>query len=114
LNPPAPRPSPPRLGAKRGTPQANATDLITNNQAGGGPGGAGGAGGPATAGPGGTPNGVAGSAAPGAAGPAGTGGSGIGGGLNLAAGASATIDDTTITGNLASTSDNDVHGTFST
>ena len=41
-------------------------------------------------------------------------GTGVGGGLNLVPGGSATIDDTTITGNHASTTDNDVHGTFST
>jgi hypothetical protein len=38
---------------------------------------------------------------------------GVGGGLDLLLG-TAVIDDTTITGNVASTSDNDVSGTFMT
>jgi hypothetical protein len=51
---------------------------------------------------------------PGEGGKAGAAGTGIGGGLNLAPGGGATIDDTTVTGNHASTTDNDVHGTFAT
>jgi hypothetical protein len=39
---------------------------------------------------------------------------GVGGGIDLAPGGTATIDDTTITGNDASTKDNDVSGTFTT
>jgi hypothetical protein len=38
---------------------------------------------------------------------------GIGGGLDLVSGGKVTIDDTTISGNNATTSDNDVSGTFS-
>jgi hypothetical protein len=51
-------------------------------------------------------------AASGSAGTAGTLGRGIGGGLNLDPNGSATIRDTVITGNHASTSSNDVSGTF--
>jgi hypothetical protein len=45
----------------------------------------------------------------GVAGPAGT---GVGGGLFLDPAGSATLVNTTVSGNQASTSDNDVHGTF--
>ncbi len=54
-----------------------------------------------------------GQAHPGAAGVAGVAGVGIGGGLDLLPGGTVTIDNTNITGNTASTSDNDVSGTFS-
>jgi hypothetical protein len=60
------------------------------------------------------PGGGHGEADLGTAGTAAAAGSGIGGGLSLAPGGSATIDNTTITGNHASTIDDDVHGTFST
>ena len=43
---------------------------------------------------------------------AGVAGVGVGGGLDLSTGGTAVIDNTTITGNTASTSDNDVSGTF--
>ena len=66
------------------------------------------------AGAGGTPNGIPGSAFPGSPGAAGVSGVGVGGGLDLIPGGTVVIDDTTITGNLASTSNNDVSGTFST
>jgi hypothetical protein len=46
----------------------------------------------------------------GAPGTPGTAGTGVGGGLDLLPGGTATIDNTTVTGNHASTSDNDVHG----
>ena len=50
------------------------------------------------------------------AGPGGTGSSGvgIGGGLDLVIGGTAVIDNTTVTGNHATTTDDNVHGTFST
>ena len=40
-------------------------------------------------------------------------GDGVGGGVFLDPAGTATIDNTSITANTASTSDNDVHGTFS-
>ena len=66
------------------------------------------------AGAGGTPSGTAGSAFPGSPGTAGVSGVGVGGGLDLIPGGTAVIDDTTVTGNHASTNDNDVSGTFTT
>ena len=59
------------------------------------------------------PGGTDGRAFPRAPGDAGSAGTGSGGGLALAPGGSATIDDTTITGNNASTGDDDVSGTLS-
>ena len=103
----------PRLGALPGSKQSKATNTITGNQATAGPAGAGGAGGSAFAGAGGSMA-ARGGVIPGKAGKAGTAGMGIGGGLDLIAGGHATIDNTTVTGNHASTSDNDVAGTFST
>src|SRR4051794_19719752 len=55
-----------------------------------------------------------GSPAPAPAGTAGVPGVGIGGGLDLLPGGTVVIDDTTVTGNQASTNDNDVSGTFTT
>jgi hypothetical protein len=46
------------------------------------------------------------------AGSAGLAGTGLGGGLDLITGGTAVIDNTTITGNSASTTDGNVHGTF--
>jgi hypothetical protein len=40
-------------------------------------------------------------------------GTGVGGGLDLTTGGTVVIDNTTISGNSATTTDNDVHGTFS-
>ena len=70
--------------------------------------------GEARAGAGGAPGGFPGSAFPGTAGTAGVSGVGVGGGLDLLLGGTVVIDDTTITGNQASTNDNDVSGTFTT
>jgi hypothetical protein len=39
---------------------------------------------------------------------------GVGGGLDLITGGTATIDNTTVAGNQATTSDNNVAGTFAT
>jgi hypothetical protein len=98
----------PRLGAKKGSPQSRATDLITANAANRGLGGAGGQGGGGFAGLGGQPNGVSGTARPGASGAGGTAGSGLGGGLVQSPTNSVAIKNTRIAGNTASTSNNDV------
>jgi hypothetical protein len=103
----------PRQGAKKGSKQSKATDTITANEANAGPGGGREGEGTAIAGLGGSPGGHAGTATPGAFGAGGAAGNGIGGGLNLTGGGHATIDNTTRTGNHATTTDNDVHGTFS-
>jgi hypothetical protein len=50
---------------------------------------------------------------PGRFGTDGTTGAGVGGGLDLITGGTVVIDNTNITGNNATTTDNDVHGTFS-
>jgi hypothetical protein len=105
----------PRLNTQPGTAQANATDLITANQAFQESGGNGGLGGNAVVGFGGAgnPNGAFGHLSAGHNGANHVATSlGVGGGINIVG--SATIDNTTITGNHASTSDNDVHGTFIT
>jgi hypothetical protein len=102
----------PRLGAKKNGKQAKATSLFTANQAIRGAGGAGGAAGTATAGPGGSPGGTPGYTFPGTPGAQGSPGTGSGGGLFLDPAGTATIKDTTITGNQASTSNNDVAGAF--
>jgi hypothetical protein len=99
----------PRLGAKKGSRQAKATDVITSNQANSGLGGAGGQGGEAFEGIGGQPNGVVGSATQGFTKPDAAAGSGIGGGV--VQNPTVTIKNTTITGNTASTSNNDVLNT---
>jgi hypothetical protein len=62
--------------------------------------------------PGGTPNGAAGQSFPGTPGIAGPAGVGSGAGLNLATGSITVIDNTSATGNHASTQDNDVAGTI--
>ena len=68
----------------------------------------------ATAGAGGSSNGAAGQTHPGNAGALGLSGTGMGGGLVLVTGGTVLIDDTTVTGNTATTSDNNVFGTFMT
>ena len=69
--------------------------------------------GAAQAGIGGSPSGAAGTSFPGKFGTAGTTGTGVGGGLDLITGGTAVIDNTSITGNSATTTDDNVHGTFS-
>jgi hypothetical protein len=102
----------PGLGAKKHSKQSNATNVITANQANAGLGGTGGAPGIALAGAGGSPGGMAGNVFPGSSGTAGSAGLGIGGGLDLVAGGMVVIDNTTISGNHATTTDNDVFSTF--
>jgi hypothetical protein len=110
----------PRKGAPRRSPQSRATNLIMNNRASAGPGGAGGTGGSAQAGSGGIstapgfPIGAPGTATPGNPGAPGLSGVGVGGGLDLFSGGTATINNTTVAGNQATTSDNDVAGTVTT
>ncbi len=95
----------PRLGVKKNSKQNNATDIITGNKANAGGAGSPGAGGLAQVASGATAtNGTAGTAA--------SAGVGVGGGIVIVG--TATIDNTTITGNTATTNDNDVDGTFST
>jgi hypothetical protein len=101
----------PRLGAKQGSRQSKATNTITDNQANSGLGGAGGQGGTAFEGTFGRPNGLAGTATQGTAGANGVSGAGIGGGLDRLTGGIAMIANTNITGNSASTADNDVSTT---
>ena len=100
----------PRLGAKKGSKQAKATDVITTNQALAASGGQAGAGGGATAGAGRSPFGVNGVATPGQPGVTDLFSVGVGGGI--ATFGTANVDNTTITGNHASTNDNDVDGTI--
>jgi hypothetical protein len=102
----------PRLGARKGSTQSKATDTITANLANGRPGGTGGPAGATNAGLGAPPVGSNGLAFPGSPGGTGSSGVGIGGGLGLDPGGTVVIDNTTITGNHATTTDNDVHGTF--
>jgi hypothetical protein len=98
----------PRLGAKKGSRQSAATDTITANQAARGSGAPGGSGGNASAGAAGEIGGTAASAVfPGASGADGTPGNGVGGGLFRYRSNKVTIEDTNITGNSASTADND-------
>ena len=104
----------PRLGAKKRSQQSKATNLITANQAFGGLGARGNDAGVPQAGAGGTPNGAAGLTHRGNDGAIALSGTGIGGGLYLFAGGTVVLDNTTITGNTATTSDNDVFGTFTT
>ena len=99
----------PRLHARKGSKQSKATDLITSNQAlAGSGGGSPGSGGSATAGAGGNPGGANGVATHGPNGVAHPLSIGAGGGIFAVA--TAVIDFTSITGNLASSLDNDVDG----
>ena len=100
----------PRLKAKKGSKQSKATDLITGNKALAGIGGAPGTGASATAGTGGTVGGADGTATHGANGAPHPLSIGAGGGIFTVA--TATIDNTSITGNTASSLDNDVDGTI--
>ena len=100
----------PRLHARKGSTQSKATDLITANQALAATGGAPGTGGSATAGLGGSPGGANGTTTAGANGAPNPLSIGAGGGIFTVA--TATIDFTTITGNSASSLDNDVDGTI--
>ena len=100
----------PRLGAKKGSKQAKATDQITGNQAfdsgAGSPGHASSVG----IGLGGTPLAPNGTVLAGQNGTVDTFTVGVGGGI--ATFGDTTIDNTTITGNFASTNDSDVDGTI--
>jgi hypothetical protein len=98
----------PRLGARKGSRQSRAANLITANQANAGSGNSGGAAGLAMAGAGGSLGGVAGHATPGVPGTTGTAGTGMGGGLCLVVGGTVLIDNTQNAGNQATTSDPDV------
>jgi hypothetical protein len=102
----------PRQGAKKNSPQSQATDTITANQALAGSGGFGGdVGASQVPGPGGARAGNTGLLTPGTIGTTNLFSVGVGGGLtNLG---NATIDNTTITGNFATTNSSDVEGTFS-
>jgi hypothetical protein len=100
----------PRLGAKKGSKQAHATDVITTNQALAGSGGQGGAGGGATAGAGSSPFGANGAANAGQPGATDLFSAGVGGGI--ANFGTANIDNTLITGNNASTNDPNGDGTI--
>ncbi len=100
----------PRLGAKKGSKQAKATDVITGNLALSASGGLAGAGGAATAGLGRPLNGVNGTATAGQPGATDLLSVGVGGGV--ATFGTANADNTSITGNHASTNDNDVDGTI--
>ncbi len=102
----------PTKGAKKGSKQSKATDLVTANHALGGFAGAAGPAGQPHVGIGRAPGGADGTEFLGKAGSPGSGGTGAGGGLYLSSGGTATIDNANITGNQASTSDNDVFGTF--
>ena len=102
----------PQAGARKGSRQSMATNLITANQANAGLGGSGGAAGSAQPGAGGIPNGTVGQIFVKGAGAAGLSSTGIGGGLDLLTGGTVSIDNTTINDNTATTSNNDVVGTF--
>jgi hypothetical protein len=102
----------PRVDAKKGSKQPKATDVITGNSARGGTGGAEVSVGVAQAGTGGSLSGAAGASFPGHFGFSGTTGTGVGGGLDLSSGGTVVIDNTAISGNSATTTDNDVLGSF--
>jgi hypothetical protein len=104
----------PRLGARKGSKQSRAVNQFTKNLANQGDGGGGGTNGTATPGPGGSPSGTTGAIDPSLPGGRGIHGMGVGGGLDLDVGGTAVIDNTTVTGNQASSSGNDVAGSFST
>jgi hypothetical protein len=101
----------PRQGARKGSRQAKLTDLVAGNSASAGQARLGGDRGSATGGAGGAPNGT-----PGMAffsfptGKNGTPGIGAGGGLGPFPAPNVTIANTKITGNHASTFNNDVDG----
>ncbi len=101
----------PRLGVTKGSRQAKATDVITTNKALAATGGQAGAGGSATGGLG-RPslgvNGVNGVATPGQPGVTDLFSAGVGGGIANVG--TALVDNTTISGNQASTSDPNVNG----
>jgi hypothetical protein len=98
----------PRFGAKKRSPQTNATNTITGNEAAGGMGGAGGQGGSAVAGLGGNPNGTIGRSTQGVARESAPPGAGMGGGLAIFPGLSVKISNTNITANKASTTESNV------
>ena len=105
----------PSKGAKKGSTQASATNSIMANRAlNTFRGGFGGAGGGAQMTAAGFPNAPPPLLVQGLPGADGKPGNGIGGGVFLDPAGSATIDNTSITGNTASTTDNNVHDTFST
>jgi hypothetical protein len=97
----------PRQGARKGSRQSKATNTITSNQAVQGAAGAKGEGSLGQSGDGGTPNGARGSSSAGMPGVDGSPGRGLGGGVLLVEGGNATIKNTTISGNMASTAGND-------
>ena len=111
MRPPGPSRSSPGWGRRRAPARRKATDVITTNQALAATGGQAGAGGSATGGLG-QPslgvNGVNGVATPGQPGVTDLFSAGVGGGI--ATFGTAIVDNTTITGNQASTNDNDVDG----
>jgi hypothetical protein len=98
----------PRLGAKKGSRQSKAMNVITANQANRGLGGVGGKAGTGFGGLGGQPNGVIGPSVNGTTGADGAPGTGSGGGLVQSPTMAVAIKNTTITGNTASTANNDV------
>jgi hypothetical protein len=100
----------PRQGAKKHSSQSKTTNTITANKALLAPGGAPGSGGEATAGSGGSHDGASGIRVTGPSGSSHPQSFGEGGGVFIVA--TATIDFTTITGNFASSQDNDVYGTI--
>ena len=104
----------PQLGARKKSKQAKTTDLISSNKAESAPDATAGDGGGATGGNGTSFNGLDVVASSGAVGTASNClSAGIGGGAAFVAGRSAVPDNTTISGNRASRSDNDVVDTFS-
>ena len=96
---------------RKGSKQSNAVDVITANQANAGSAGSAGLAGSATAGLGGSPSGVAGHVTPGSNGSVDTFRVGIGGGIAIIG--TAVIDNSSISGNHATTTNSDVDGTFS-
>ncbi len=98
----------PQLGATKRSKQAHAVDIVTLNQAIGGAGGLPGAAGAASGGTAGTPGGKDGLRLSGQPGNVGSTGMGIGGGFFEISTAEASLANTNIAGNSASTSDNDV------
>jgi hypothetical protein len=101
----------PRAGVSKGSRQARAKDLIIANQANRGLGGEAGPGGSAVGGNGGSPNGAPGNGVQaGAPGASGDPGSGVAGGLGVFPSKNITIASTTITGNSASSGDDNTGG----